>query len=336
MRILLTLLLTVTLVVCGGERVLADKLVPEKAVLITGASSGIGRVTAEQLADAGYFVYAGARKQSDMDELNAIDNIKAVRIDVTVQQDVDDAVALVQRDGRGLWGLINNAGVNLEEPLVEADESTLRFVFDVNVYGVFRVTKAFAPLIIESNGRIINVSSIGGILSGGWTGFGPYTMSKHAIEGFTDQLAFEMAKFDVAVIGIEPGSFSTKIGTSRCKLMLARREQRTYQYYAEEMQAHYSDCEKNLEEEAPSYSPPPTLVADAIEQALSDDAPKEHYLVVAEEIEAQITIGKLLEELVHLNGDHAFSYDREEIIEMLDAEEAVRKGEKPRGMPGDR
>ena len=160
-------------------------------------------------------------------------------------------------------------------------------------------------------------------------------MSKHAIEGFTDQLAWEMAKFDVAVIGIEPGSFSTRIGKSRCKLMLARREQRRYQYYAEEMEAHYIDCEKNLEEDSPAYAPPPMPVANAIEHALSSETPKEHYLVVAEAIEAQITIGKLLEELVHLNGDHEFSYDREEIIEMLDAEEAVRKGEKPRGMPGE-
>ncbi len=335
MKNILVLLMAGVLLACGTQRVLADNHVPEKAVLITGASSGIGRLTAERLAGAGYFVYAGARKQSDMDALNAIDNIKALRLDVTVQKDIDDAVAIVSRDERGLWGLINNAGVNLEEPLIEADETTLQFVMDVNVYGVFRVTKAFAPLIIASKGRIINISSIGGILSGGWVGFGPYTMSKHAIEGFTDQLAWEMAKFDVAVIGIEPGSFSTRIGESRCKLMLAQKEQRRYKYFAEEMEAHHSNCEQRLEEDTPSNAPPPVLVVDAIELALSSDKPKEHYLVVSDAFEAQLTIGKLIEELVQLNGDHAFSIDREEIIEILDAEEAVRKGERSRGMPGD-
>lgn len=101
MRNFLTLFLATAVIVCGGQRVFADNIVPEKAVLITGASSGIGRMAAERLAGAGYFVYAGARKQSDMDDLNAIDNIKAVRIDVTVQKDIDEAVALVQREGRG-------------------------------------------------------------------------------------------------------------------------------------------------------------------------------------------------------------------------------------------
>lgn len=335
MRNLLITLTTVVLIASCFSTAVAQTPSEQKAVLITGASSGIGRMTAERLAGAGFYVYAGARRQSDMESLNAIENIQALRIDVTVQQDIDDAVALVRREGRGLWGLVNNAGVNLEEPLIEADESTLEFVLDVNVYGVFRVTKAFAPLIIESKGRIINISSIGGILSGGWTGFGPYTMSKHAIEGYTDQLAWEMAKFDVAVVAIEPGSFGTSIGKSRCRRMLASRGQRRYQYFAEEMNEHYRDCEAALAEDATAIAPPPEPVAAAIEHALSNSTPKEHYLVVSDPIEVQLTIGKLLEELVHLNGDHEFSIDRDEIIEILDAEEAVRKGERPRGMPGD-
>ena len=328
------LFLLTLLSVLGIPPSLADEHTAEKAVLITGASTGIGRMAAERLAKAGYFVYAGARKQSDIDALNAIENIKAVKLDVTVQKEIDAAVELIRNEGRGLWGLVNNAGVNVIEPLIEGEESTLEFIFDVNVYGVFRVTKAFAPMIIESKGRIVNISSIAGVLSGGLTGYGFYMMSKHAIEAYTDQLAWEMAKFDVAVSAIEPGSFETSIGETRCKRMLAQRGDRNYQHYAEEMNAYYERCGEAPEQDAPSTAPLPVPVAAAIEHALFNDKPKEHYLVVSELIEAQITIGKLLEELVHLNANHEFSYERDEILEILDAEEEVLRGERPRGMPG--
>ena len=169
--------------------------VAQKAVLVTGASSGSGRVIAETLAERGYFVYAGARKQADMDELNAIDNIQAVRLDVTVQSEIDAAVEKVKSEGRGLYGLVNNAGVGDLGPLIEMPESQFKFIFDVNVFGPYRVTKAFAPLIIESEGRITTIGSRAGILTR--TFFGPYSMSKDAMEAFTDALAFEMEEFGV-------------------------------------------------------------------------------------------------------------------------------------------
>ncbi|MDJ0652605.1 MAG: SDR family oxidoreductase [Xanthomonadales bacterium] len=308
----------------------------QKAVLITGASSGIGRMAAERLARAGYFVYAGARKQADMDALNAIANVKAVRLDVTVQEEIDAAVDLVRKEGRGLWGLVNNAGVNLIEPLIEVDDSTMEFIFDVNVYGVIRVTRAFAPLIIESKGRIVNISSIAGVLSGGLTGYGLYVMSKHAVEAFTDQLAWELAGFGVKVSAVEPGNFSSRIGLSRCARMLKHRDKRSYRYFQEQMNQYFEDCETRMADPEKTYGPEPVPVAAAIEHALFDESPKEHYLVVGDPFEAQITIGKLLEELVHMNHDHDHSFKREELIEMLDSESAILRGEKPRGMPGER
>jgi NAD(P)-dependent dehydrogenase (short-subunit alcohol dehydrogenase family) len=302
----------------------------QKAVLITGASSGIGRAAAEKLAAEGYFVYAGARKAADIEELNKINGIMAVRLDVTAQEEIDAAVKLIESEGRGLWGLVNNAGINTIDPLIEADESDLKFLFDVNVFGVFRVTKAFAPLLIESKGRIVNISSISGVLSGGLTGYGMYTMSKHAVEAYTDQLAFEMIGLGVNVSAIEPGNFRSEIGVTRCKRMIAESGNKEYRYFADEMKNYLDGCKEYIAAGGVSSSPPPDLVAEAIEDALFDDNPKEHYLVVANSFESMITISKAFEELLHLNHDHQNSYTREELIALMDEEWAILKGEKSR------
>jgi len=301
----------------------------KKAVLITGASTGIGRLTAEQLAADGYFVYAGARKASDIEALNKIDNVMAVRLDVTVQEEIDAAVKLVESEGRGLWGIVNNAGINIIDPMIEAQEADLQFLFDVNVFGVYRVTKAFAPMVIESQGRIVNISSISGVLSG-YPAYGMYAMSKHAVEAYTDQLAAEMAGLGVKVSGVEPGNFGSAIGVSRCKRMIANSDSRKYEYFADVMQEYLDGCKEYIAEGGVSSSPPPKLVADAIQHALFDDKPKEHYLVVADPFEAMITIGKAMEELLHLNHDQPYSYTREQLIAMMDEEWAILKGEKTR------
>ena len=306
----------------------------QKAVLVTGASTGIGRFTAEQLAADGYFVYAGARKTGDLEALNKIDNIMAVRLDVTVQEEIDAAVELIRSEGRGLWGIVNNAGVNLIDPLIEADEADLKFLFDVNVYGVFRVTKAFAPLVIESEGRIVNISSIAGVLSGGLPGYGMYFMSKHAVEAFTDQLAFEMAALNVKVIAIEPGNYRSQIGRTRCKRMLATKSEKKYEYFADVMQRYADSCKDGLASDDDSTEESPKAVADAIQHALFDSNPKEHYLVVPEQFQAMITIGKAMEELLHLNHDQEYSYTREELIAMMDEEWAILRGEKTRDWGG--
>lgn len=104
-------------------------------------------------------------------------------------------------------------------PLIEAKGADLEFLFDVNVFGVFRVTKAFAPMVIESKGRIVNVSSISGILSVGTAGI--YAGSKHALEAMTDSLAEELQPFGVQVSAVNPGEFSSKMGLTYCKRLLA-------------------------------------------------------------------------------------------------------------------
>ncbi|MDX2057145.1 MAG: SDR family NAD(P)-dependent oxidoreductase, partial [Gemmatimonadales bacterium] len=126
-----------------------------KAVLVTGASTGIGRKITELLAARGYFVYAGARKPEDLAALSRIPNVQGIRLDVTVPAEIAAAVETVEKAGRGLHGLVNNAGVAVIEPLIEIDEQDLAFQMDVNVMGPYRVTKAFSRLLIASKGRIV-------------------------------------------------------------------------------------------------------------------------------------------------------------------------------------
>ena len=288
----------------------ADDGSEQKAILVTGASTGIGRNLAETLAAEGHFVYAGARKMADLDALNAIDNIQAIRLDVTIQEQIDAAVETVRKGGRGLYGLVNNAGVVVAGPMIEVDEDDMQFQMDVNLFGPYRVTKAFAPLIIESQGRITTTGSISGILSG--TFLGPYSMSKHGIEAFTDSLAGEMEKFGVQVSVVEPGNYNSAIIDTMRNRMQQRGQTPEGSLFEEELQQLIdgpSDRSRLKE---------PDEVAAAFLHALFDDNPKRRYMVVPNQGEAEITIKKAIEELVQLNEGHEYSYDREALIMMLD------------------
>lgn len=282
----------------------------QKAVLVTGASSGIGRKITEVLSQNGYFVYAGARKAEDLKELNTLKNVQSVRLDVTVPGDIAAAVETVKRGGKGLHGVVNNAGIAIVAPLIEVEESELSSLFNVNVFGPYRITKAFAPMIIESKGRVVNISSISGILSGPY--FGPYSMSKHAIEAYGDALAAEMLRFGVRVSLIEPGNYRSEIGRNTMAQVEAALERAKGTPFEAQM--------RNMVTAMGSYDnyPEPVEVANAALHALSNDNPQMRYMVVPAARQAEVTIRKAIEELVQLNQAHQFSYDRDALIKMLD------------------
>jgi len=294
----------------------AQEVTGQKAVLVTGASSGIGRKITERLAAAGHYVYAGARKQQDIAELSAIPNVEGIRLDVTVDAEIAAAVAKVKAGGRGLHGLVNNAGVAIIAPLIEVDEKDLDFIFGVNIYGPWRVTKAFAPLLIESKGRVTTVSSISGILAGPL--YGPYAMSKHAIEAYGDALAAELQPFDVQVSLIEPGNYESdmsenllaRLGDIDAKVQGSRYERQLRGFY------------EMIQRDDPS--PEPDAVAEAALHALFDPSPKMRYMVVPAARQAEVTIRGAIRELVQLNQGQEFSFDREALIKMLD--EALTRG----------
>ena len=301
--------LTVTLW-ASADITFAQDNAEQKAILITGASTGIGRNMAETLAAEGHFVYAGARKQADLDQLNAIDNIQAIRLDVTDQEDIDAAVETVRKGGKGLYGLVNNAGVSVSGPLIEIEEDDMQFQMDVNLFGPYRVTKAFAPLIIESRGRITTTGSISGILSG--VLYGPYSMSKHAIEAFTDSLAVEMQKFDVQVSVIEPGNYNSAIVDTKLRRMAERGQTEDGSLYVEEIRRLLKQPTDR------SIYKDPDEVSAALMHAMFDANPKRRYMVVPNKRGAEVTIKKMIAELVQLNEGQAYTYDRAALIAMLD------------------
>ena len=189
----------------------SEKQKARKAILITGASSGIGKATALALDRGGFQVIAGVRKKTDGEALKAeaSDSLKYLILDVTdvdtISNAVDEVSAIVGEDG--LYGLMNNAGIIVAGPLelipLEQFENQMR----VNVFGLVAVTQAFLPLLRKGQGRIVITGSESGKNS--LPLFGPYCASKHAVEALADALRIELRKFDIHVSLLEPGSVDT-------------------------------------------------------------------------------------------------------------------------------
>jgi NAD(P)-dependent dehydrogenase (short-subunit alcohol dehydrogenase family) len=301
MRLLALMLIAVSLLLPAAAPAAAEPAT--RAILVTGASTGIGRKITEHLAAKGYLVYAGARKQADLDSLAALKNVRPLKLDVTKQEDIDAAVVSITKAGHGLYALVNNAGIATVASVADTSMEEFDLLMDVNVYGPYRMTKAFTPLILESKGRISTIGSISGVLAG--RDLSAYAMSKHAVEAFTDSLALQLEPQGVLVSVIEPGNYDSDIGKSATK--------------RSGKESRFTDRSKYKK---------PDEVAIAVEHALFDATPKRRYMVVPEQREAEITIRKQIEQLVQLNEGHAYSYDREALVRMLD-EALVKARPKP-------
>jgi NAD(P)-dependent dehydrogenase (short-subunit alcohol dehydrogenase family) len=178
-------------------------------------------------------------------------------------------------------------------PLATMNMDEIDLQLQVNVYGPVRMTRAFLPLLLESKGRITTIGSISGILAG--KDLNAYSMSKHAMEAFTDSLAGELAPQGVIVNIVEPGNFNSEIGASATK--------RTG------METRFTDRSKYKQ---------PDEVAAAVELALFEPTPKRRYMVTPDQGEAERTLRKQLEQLVQLNERQPYSYDRDTLVKMLD------------------
>lgn len=190
-----------------------------KAVVITGVSSGIGRAVAGELATHGYHVFGSVRRSADAADLRERlgERFTPLLLDVTDEAAVRAAAAQVARNlnGRGLVGLVNNAGIGIGGPLMHQTLDEIRRLFEVNVFGVLAVTQAFLPLLgakfpqSHAPGRVVNISSVGGKIA--FPFLGAYSASKHALEAASDALRRELAIYGIDVIVIEPGAVRTAI-----------------------------------------------------------------------------------------------------------------------------
>lgn len=284
--------------------------VPQKAVLVTGASSGIGLQIAETLAENGFHVYAGARKAADLERLDKMQNVSAVRLDVTVQEDIDAAVEFVKGEGRGLWGIVNNAGVVMLGSLVADSESNVRTTLEINVLGPVRINNAFLPLVLESQGRTTTIGSISGTIAGSEDG--GYSTSKFAIEGYTDSLAAELAETGVHVSVVDPGSYKSEIRSKMLAQTLAAADAGDIELDAASRERLISTNMGN------DLLTEPDEVAQAVLHVMSSDAPKRRYMVTPNVDQARRTISAAMQRMLELNADQPYSYDREQLIALLD------------------
>lgn len=179
----------------------------KRVALVTGATSGIGYDTAKLLAEAGYAVYGAGRKIDALRPLEPL-GVKAVRMDLTDAQSIDDGVKQVLEQAGRIDVLVNNAGYGSLGPLENVTIDEARRQFDVNVFGLIALTQRVLPVMRQQgSGRIVNVSSIAGrvvSLMGGW-----YHASKFALEALSDALRREVKPFGVKVVIIEPGAIKT-------------------------------------------------------------------------------------------------------------------------------
>jgi len=243
----------------------------DKTALITGASSGIGEATALRLAALGYTVYAGARRVERMSDL--LDRgIRIRAIDVT---DEESAVALVEaiiaETGR-IDVLINNAGYGSYGALEDVAIDEARRQFDVNLFGLARLTQLVLPhMRAQRNGYIVNVSSMGGKI---WEPLGSwYHASKFAVEGLSDSLRIEVAEFGVKVVIIQPGSIRTEWSGIAADQLEASSANTPYARQAKIMGAVLRGVDHMR------IASGPEVVAQAIAKAVQSPKPRTRYVV---------------------------------------------------------
>jgi NAD(P)-dependent dehydrogenase (short-subunit alcohol dehydrogenase family) len=177
-------------------------------VLVTGGAGGLGAATVGLLADLGWHVFCGDLGSPELARVGARDGVTPLVLDVTDGDSVAAAAELVGAQVDGLDAVVNFAGVLGVGSVLEIDEAELHRVLDVNVFGTYRVNRAFFPLVHRRRGRIVNLSSETGHQQGAPFN-GPYAMSKHAIEAYSDSLRRELRFLGVEVIKIRPGPFRT-------------------------------------------------------------------------------------------------------------------------------
>jgi NAD(P)-dependent dehydrogenase (short-subunit alcohol dehydrogenase family) len=252
-----------------------------RTVVITGASSGIGRACALRLDRMGWTVFAGVRKERDGRALRdeASERLVPVTIDVTDEAALSAAAQRVATavEERGLDGLVNNAGIAVPGAIEVLPLDALRRQLEINVIGQIAATQAFLPLLRKGRGRIVNMSSIAGKVSSSL--FGAYSASKHAMEALSDTLRIELHPWGIQVAIVEPGKIATPIwekGETSGQEIWDGLPQAAHDLYAPLVEARKRRAERRRRT---SLGIPPEKVAIAVAHALTARRPKIRYVV---------------------------------------------------------
>jgi NAD(P)-dependent dehydrogenase (short-subunit alcohol dehydrogenase family) len=248
-----------------------------RSVLVTGASTGIGRATAMRLDAAGWRVFAGVRKEADAEALHEAgsERLLPLTLDVTDAGQIAAAAERISVEpGAGLDGLVNNAGVAIPSPLETMPIDDFRQQIEVNLTGQVAVTQALLPSIRRARGRVVFISSIGGRIAFPLTG--AYHAAKFGIEAVGDSFRQELRSWGIAVSIVEPGSIDTPIWErgERSAEEIGGRSPEREALYGKAIKSY-----RKLIRDTAERGIPPEKVARVVEHALSAGRPRSRYLV---------------------------------------------------------
>lgn len=243
----------------------------KKVILITGASSGIGKDAAFKLIKEGHIVYGAARRLRNMDDLVQAGG-HAIELDVTKTDQIKAAVDRILQEQGKIDVLFNNAGYAVYGAVETVDISDAKRQFDVNIFGLAEMTKAVLPAMRkQKSGTIINTSSMGGKMYtplGAW-----YHATKHALEGWSDCLRLELKAFNIDVVVIEPGGIATEFGDVMYDPMVQRAKGTTYEEITNKMAA----STKEMYSKEGQLSPP-SVISNLVSKAVNSKRPKTRYV----------------------------------------------------------
>ena len=238
-------------------------------IVVTGASTGIGRACATRFAELGYQVFAGVRNAAAGDDIRAA-RIHPIQLDVTDPASISSALAAVGEEP--LAGLVDNAGISIAGPLELIPVEDLRRQLEVNVIGLVAVTQAFLPLLRPGRGRIVNIGSIAG--RSALPGSGAYDASKFAVEAITDALRMELDRWGVSVSVIEPGAVATPIWEKTMTRAEGLGRHERYDLYRGFMAKVAEEASISARKAIPAQA-----VVKAVEHAMTARRPKTRYPV---------------------------------------------------------
>lgn len=266
----------------------------QKSVVITGASSGIGRASVALMSQAGWQVFATVRKAADQQKLQKA-NVVPIVMDVEDESSIKAAEAEISTrlDGRGLDGLVNCAGIGVVRPVEYASLSDIRQIYEINVFGQILVSQALLPLLRESRGRIVNITSVGVNIAIPFGGL--LNSSKSAFAMMSDSMRLELRPFGVRVIAVEPGAISTPAVEKTLGDI-----ENVIENLPPEARAQYGEMLRTFGRKAytrEKNGSSPRVVAEAVVHALSSNRPRIRYRV-GKHAKLLATLPKLLPESV--------------------------------------